>query len=284
MAADEQLKAQGPRGVAYDAPTLIKAADAKRFLWGDDAAGYVSDWIYGSSPNIHMMSFSMNVGSRFGNSADFKTYYNCHETYYCLKGEFTFHCPETGEVHLLRKGDCLHFPPDTWHWGYNFGSEECRILESLTPRLESHIEAYAKAQPWLETIHLVEPGRIHDYLPGKSPSAARATLIRPEQALREIVGQTRPMRVDILCSTAALTTATIDLYSRQQSEVVSHPGDKVLYALEGQTNVFIPGGEGIWWEMNPGDTAFIPAGTGHAFFNTSDAMAKILFSTAPAYR
>jgi hypothetical protein len=30
-------------------PTVIKAADAPRFLWGDPEAGFVSDWIYGSS-------------------------------------------------------------------------------------------------------------------------------------------------------------------------------------------------------------------------------------------
>jgi len=87
MAADPNKKAdelvpQGPRGIAYSAPTLIKAQDAKRFLWGDEDAGYVSDCIYGSSPNIHMMSFGMNVGSRFFNSPDFKTYYKCHATYY----------------------------------------------------------------------------------------------------------------------------------------------------------------------------------------------------------
>ena len=130
----EELVPQGPRGIAFDKATLIPAPSAPRFLWGDDKAGYVSDWIYGSSPKIHMMSFEMNVGARFGNSPDFKTYYNAAETYHCLKGEFTFHCPETGEVHVLNKGDTLYFPPNTWHWGYNFGSETSHILESLTPR------------------------------------------------------------------------------------------------------------------------------------------------------
>ena len=51
---------------------------------------------------------------------------------------------------MLRKGDTLYFPPNTWHWGYNFGSETCRILESLTPRTEEAIEAYAVKQPWLD--------------------------------------------------------------------------------------------------------------------------------------
>ena len=40
-----ELKPQGPRGVAYDKATKIAARHAKRFLWGDDQAGWVSDWI-----------------------------------------------------------------------------------------------------------------------------------------------------------------------------------------------------------------------------------------------
>lgn len=42
----EELVPQGPRGITFDKATLIPAALAPRFLWGDDSAGYVSDWIY----------------------------------------------------------------------------------------------------------------------------------------------------------------------------------------------------------------------------------------------
>lgn len=284
MTLEGGLRPQGPPGIAHDRPTLIKAEDAKRFLWGDERAGFVSDWIYGSSPNIHMMSFALNVGARFGNSPDFKTYYNCHETYYCLKGEFTFHCPETGEVHVLRQGDLLYFPPDTWHWGYNFGDEECRILESLTPRRTDHIEAYAAQQPMLETIRLAQEGLVHGYLPGRFKSRARATLVKPEQHIHEIVGEDHPMRVALGVSTAALTTGFVELHAGQRSQAVRHPGDKVLYQLDGQLNVHFPDEEGSWWELQPGDSAFLPAECRHVFFNTSDRRSRTLFSVAPAYR
>ncbi|MFM9843860.1 MAG: cupin domain-containing protein [Dongiaceae bacterium] len=279
-----ELKPQGPRGVAYDRPTKIAARHAKRFLWGDDQAGWVSDWIYGSSPKIHMMSFSMNIGQMFGNSPDFKTYYNCAETYYCLKGEFTFHCPETGEVHVLRRGDMLYFPPNTWHWGYNFGTEECRILESLTPRLEDHIEAYAAKQPMLKEMRGIERGLIGGFVPRNYKSKARATLIRRGDYAFEVIGTKQPMRVGIGVSTKLLTTCIADMYPGQKAEPVSHPGDKVLYVLEGQLNIHIPGGEGEWWELTEGDTAFIPGGCSHAYFNTSDARCEFLFSVAPDYR
>jgi quercetin dioxygenase-like cupin family protein len=231
-----------------------------------------------------MMSFEMNVGARFGNSPDFKTFYNAAETYHCLKGEFTFHCPQTGEVHVLRRGDTLYFPPDTWHWGYNFGSETCRILESLTPRTEAAIEAYAVRQPWLKDIRYGPREAIGNFTPGGEGGPQRARLVRPDDLLYEIVGEDKPMRVGIVCSTAMLTTAIVDLHPAQESAFLTHPGDKVLFCLEGRMNVVLPAETPNWWELSPGDAGFIPAGAAHSFHNTSDAMAKFLFSVAPDYR
>jgi quercetin dioxygenase-like cupin family protein len=66
--------------------------------------------------------------------------------------------------------------------------------------------------------------------------------------------------------------------------MIDHPGDKVLYCLAGRMNVYLPGESPNWWELNPGDSAYIPSGCRHSFFNSSDAMAKFLFSVAPKYR
>jgi quercetin dioxygenase-like cupin family protein len=281
---DQTLVPQGPPGISFNKATLIPAEKAPRFLWGDAEAGYVSDWIYGSSPSIHMMAFEMNVGARFGNSPDFKTYYNCAETYHCLKGEFTFHCPETGEVHVLRKGDTLYFPPSTWHWGYNFGSESCRVLECLTPRTEEAVEAYAKKQPPLKNIRYCRAGMIHGLTPGGQRPADRALVARAGEYSFEIVGETKPVRVGLVCSTAMLTVGIVDLFAGQEGELLSHPSDKVLYCLEGRANVFLPDDHPNWWELAAGDSGFVPATCRHAFLNTSDGKARLLFGVAPRYR
>jgi quercetin dioxygenase-like cupin family protein len=253
-------------------------------MWGDERAGYVSDWIYGSSHDIHMMSFEMSVGTRFGNSPDFKTIYNCAETYHCLKGEFTFHCPETGEVHVLKKGDTLYFPPNTWHWGYNFGAESCHVLECLTPRTEEAVEAHAKKQPWLKDARYCLAEIVGSYLPGASRKGERARLARAGDYLFEIVGDRRPMRVGLICSTDMLTVGIIDLHPGQEGELVFHPSDKVVYCLAGRANIFVPEAKPNWWELAAGDAGFLPARCRHAFFNTSDAMAKVIFGVAPNYR
>jgi quercetin dioxygenase-like cupin family protein len=280
----DELVPQGPRGISFEKPTLIPNAAAPRFLWGDERAGYVSDWIYGSSAKIHMMSFELNVVARFVYSPDFISYYFADVYYHCLKGQFTFHCPETGEVHVLERGDTLYFPPNTWHWGYNFGRETCHVLESLTPRTEEAVEAYAVKQPWLEDIRLGPQDLIGRFAPGNARGPERARLVRAGQYLYEIVGEKKPMRVGLVCSTEMLTTAIVDLYLGQESQLIDHPGDKVLYCLEGRMNVYLPGETPNWWQLEPGDSGFIPAGCRHAFFNASDAYAKFLFSVAPTYR
>jgi len=229
----EQLVPQGPRGISFERATFIANTAAPRFLWGDERAGYVSDWIYGSSAKIHMMSFEMNVGTRFGNSPDFKTYYNAAETYHCLKGQFTFHCPETGEVHVLETGDTLYFPPNTWHWGYNFGRETCHVLESLTPRTEEAVEAYAAKQPWLDKIRLGPEDLVGRFAPGGPRGAERAKLVRAGDYLYEIVGETKPMRVGLVCSTEMLTTAIVDLHPGQESELTRIPATRCSIVSRG---------------------------------------------------
>jgi quercetin dioxygenase-like cupin family protein len=108
--------------------------------------------------------------------------------------------------------------------------------------------------------------------------------VRAGEYLYEIVGEQKPMRVGIVCATEMLTTAIVDLHPSQQSETIDHPGDKVLYCLAGRMNVYLPSESPNWWELNPGDSAYIPSGCRHSFFNSSDAMAKFLFSVAPKYR
>jgi quercetin dioxygenase-like cupin family protein len=46
----------------------------------------------------------------------------------------------------------------------------------------------------------------------------------------------------------------------------------------------LPENDGEWWELVEGDTAFIPGGCRHTYFNTSDARNEFIFSVAPDYR
>jgi quercetin dioxygenase-like cupin family protein len=263
-------------------PTLIRGRDALRFLWGDDEAGLVSDWIYGSSRDIHLMSFSLGVGQRFSNSSDFKTYYDAAETYYCLKGEFTFHCPDTGEVQLLRKGDTLYIPPRTWHFGCNFGDEECRVLESLSPPIPEAVDDFAAAQKPLREIALLQKEAVGNLVGRHTAPSTRTTLIRAGEYFWHLHGTTNPIRVGLALSSELLTTGFIELHPGQRSDTLAHPGDKVIYVTDGVLNMQISDLED-WWELGPDDTCFLPANCQHSLFNCGDDRVKLLFSVAPRY-
>jgi mannose-6-phosphate isomerase-like protein (cupin superfamily) len=224
-----ELKRQVPKATKkLTEPTLIPGRAALRFLWGDEEAGFVSDWIYGSSQNIHLMSFSLSVGQRFANSSDLKTYYNAAETYYCLKGEFTFHCPETGEVQVLHKGDTLYIPPKTWHFGCNFGSEECRVLESLAPPTPQAVDEFAAAQRPLSKIALIQEDAIGKLVGKHTAPGTRTSLICSGDYFWHLHGSRNPMRVGLAVSTDLLTTGFVELHPGQRSETIQHPGDKVV--------------------------------------------------------
>lgn len=158
------------------------------------------------------------------------------------------------------------------------------MLECLTPRTEEAVEAYAKKQPPLKEIRYCLPDAIGAYTPGGTSKAGRARLVKMGDYLFEIIGGKQPMRVGLVCSTEMLTVGFIDLHPGQESDLLSHPSDKVIYGLAGRLNVYLPDASPNWWELNPGDAGFLPARCRHAFFNTSDGMAKVLFGVAPKYR
>ena len=141
-----------------------------------------------------------------------------------------------------------------------------------------------RSSRWLKEIRYGQRDLLGKFTPGKARGKQRATLMRAGDYLYEIVGETRPMRVGLVCSTDMLTVGIIDLHPGQECEFISHPGDKVIYCLEGRANVYLPDETPNWWELSQGDSAFIPGGARHAFFNTSDAMAKVIFGVAPEYR
>ena len=266
----------------YSEPAMILDRDAPRFLWGDEKAGFVSDWIYGSSDDIHLMSFALSPGQRFTNSEDLKTFYNATETYYCVEGEFTFHCPETGEVQVMRKGDFLYLPPRTWHYGYNFGTTRCRILEAITPPTPEAVELFSLDQEPPETL-LVDEGLLGSF-PENTSGSNRTVLITPRDRLSEIVGSEHPIRVDLAASTDTLTTGAVRLFPGQWSERIEHPGgDKVVFVTEGTLHVRVWNTE-EWYELDETDTCFLPKGTTHSLVNYTDDPTELVFSVAPAYR
>ena len=106
-------------------------ASAKRTRWGDEVAGFVSDWVYLRTPQLLSIVFTMAPGQSFKASGDWMPLYDAQVCEYVLAGEYTLHNPTTGEIRVVTAGQSVAFGAMSWHFGYNFSDTELRMIEWL---------------------------------------------------------------------------------------------------------------------------------------------------------
>lgn len=269
-------------------PTHLRYADVTRYLWGDPEAGEVADWIYVSSNKIHQIIFGLPPSGAFRHSSEFRTIFAADEIYYVLSGLMVIANPATGEVQRVNPGEAAFFRRDTWHHAFNYSNEPLRVLEFMAPPpAQGASGAYARTKP-----NLVASRYTQDDLLGKWPMV-RAEIERDdtlqvvrEQDLRWRLegGRGNETLVGLLCATEHLTVGKIYLRPGQHSDIQTHGGDESLLLLEGALNIFCPEKEGQqWFELNPQDGFYLPAGAPHQYYNITDKPVTLIFGVAPGY-
>lgn len=281
-----------PKGVAsFDGPQLVRRGEAARFLWGDAKSGQVADLIYGRNARISALIFKLCPGGLFRSSDTWKSYFDQHRYYYVLKGQLTIQDPQSGEVQTASAGEVIYWRGAKWHFGFNFTSEETAVLDWYAPQERApnipEIE-FAKTKPVAEPA---KPGRFdllgkwpENYLTSVQASLGSGGVVRisEREALGFIFGEDNPVLENILVSSSELTAGTVSLPAGAKSDARSHPGDKVIFALEGQTHVYLPELY-QWHELNPWDVLYIPPNTPHHYWNYTGASAKFAFMVVPKY-
>jgi uncharacterized RmlC-like cupin family protein len=59
---------------------------------------------------------------------------------------------------------------------------------------------------------------------------------------------------------------------------------RCLYVVSGTLNIHVPEAEGqVWFELNPRDGFYIPAGFDHQYYNMSGDKAEFVFGVAPDF-
>jgi quercetin dioxygenase-like cupin family protein len=271
-------------------PGAVRAADVALKLWGDDASGYVNDWIYVSNDKIQQLVFSLAPGTRFGHSERHRTNLGADELFYVLSGVLVLANPETGEVHRVEPGEAVWFGPDTWHHGVSHGTETLRVLEFFAPPpATGSSQPYANTKPYLETPTYVQD----DWLAVWPASAAEARERHTQRVLRRADVLWRleadDVLVGILLSTDRLTCGSIELLPGQQTGVRSHAGgDCAGYVVDGRLNLLLPegvdgNGGKLWFQIDSDDGFFVPAPVPYRLFNMTDRPVRLLFGVAPAY-
>jgi quercetin dioxygenase-like cupin family protein len=281
-----------PKGVAaFDRPQLVKHQDAARFLWGDAKSGQVADLIYGRNTRISALIFKLKPGGFFRSSDTWKSFFDQHRYYYVIKGQLTIQDPQSGEVVTAKAGEAIYWRGAKWHFGFNFSSEETAVLDWYAPQERApHIPEieFAKTKP------VAGPARAgREDLLGKWPelylSASDSALksggivrVCAADALGFIFGEQNPVMESVFVSSTELTAGTVSLIPGSQSDMRTHPGDKVIFNLEGQLHVYLP--ELFeWHELNAWDVLYLPPNTPHQYWNYTSTSVKFAFMVVPAY-
>ncbi|MFN8486665.1 MAG: cupin domain-containing protein [Caldilineaceae bacterium] len=272
----------------FSEPTHLAYASVTRHLWGDPEAGEVADWIYVSSDKIHQLLFGMPPGGVFRHSAEFRTIFAADEIYYVLSGIMVIANPATGEVHRVNPGEAAFFRRDTWHHAFNYSRETLRVLEFFAPPPSQGTSgAYAKTKPNLTVSKYTQ-----DELLGRWPmeraqieQSDSFRIVRDADLRWRMEGKPgNEILVGLLCATEHLTVGKLYLQPGQHSDVQLHGGDESLYLLEGTLNLWCPEKDGQrWFELQPQDGFYIPAGAPHQYYNYTDKPVTLIFGVAPHY-
>jgi quercetin dioxygenase-like cupin family protein len=277
-ATNGQAVGSSPRPT-YAGPTAIPYADAARFLWGDDEAGRVSDWIYASTDKIHMLVYALPAGGQCLHSEAYRTVFGADVTYVVLQGTLALTNPATGEVRVAEPGEAILFRRDTWHHIFAHSTEPLRVLEFFAPPPSTGTSRkYAQQQPYLDSSRYSD-----DSLLGRWPMPAQEVSLHLRREQDRLWRREGDALVGVLFSTEHLTVATLSLLPGQRSDLQTHAGDECLYVVEGVLRVHAEGAEASYVELHPGDGFYCPEGTPHQYYNVDGAPVTAVVGVAPAW-
>lgn len=271
----------------FEAPTAILYDTVTRHLWGDEASGFVADWIYVSSDKIHQLVFGLPPGASFRHSDAYRTVFAADEVLYVLCGKLVLANPENGEVHCVMPGEAAFFRRDTWHHAWNASTGDLRVLELFSPPPSQGTSgSYARSRPYLHDAQYTQDNWLGRWPAVAEEARADQTMrvIRPADMLWRLEGEERPVLVGILASTEYLTAGLARLLPGQRSDVRVHGGDMSLYVSAGTLHIHLPQQPlPAWHELSVGDGFYVPEGTPYRLFNMSAQPVEAIFGVAPAY-
>ncbi|HEX5542336.1 MAG TPA: hypothetical protein VFX60_12385 [Micromonospora sp.] len=250
----------------FDQATVIRAADAHHHLWGDpDGSGYVSDRVYVSSSDLHVLQFMLPPGGRYLHSAANPTVFAADVAYVVLSGQLILVDPEHGEVRPLRAGDIGFFRRDTWNHAFNPGTEPVKVLEFFAPPpSRGTASPYARSQPLLQTVRYRDDrwDRRWPAARAEREAAARIQAVQAGDYLYALPDSTGGHLAGTAIDTEYLTVIRGHLSAAHQGAEHVTADESLLYVTSGTLHVHLPEAEGkAWHRLTADDAVYLPVGT-----------------------
>jgi len=181
----------------------------------------------------------------------------------------------------------LHFRADTWHYGYNFGTEQVVILVAFAP-LPPDITDAAAISDLATPLTEVVGGRweLLGHWPwnaGAARSGERIRVLRRPDWLEAVHGTRQPVRVELFTATDRVTMGQLTLPPGVVTDPFTHPGDCVLVVTDGWAGLTWDD-RPEWMELGLLDGARVLAGVPYRLMNHGDRPATVVLGAAPAWR
>lgn len=248
----------------FAGPAIVRRADTAHHVWGDGDAGFVTDRVYVSSADLHVLEFQLGAGGGFKHSPANQTVFAGDVVYAVLDGVLVIADPEHGEVHRVPAGSAVLFRRDTWHHAFNPGQTTVRVLEFFAPPPSRGTASdYARHQSPPSTVTYRD-----DRYAGRWPFAQaqwqqsrRLWVLDESTALWSFAADQPTHLQGTLTDTEFLTVRTGRVEPGHIEPLRDVPEETVVVVTAGLLWVDIENaGKFTVACLSPGDAAYLPAG------------------------
>jgi mannose-6-phosphate isomerase-like protein (cupin superfamily) len=261
-------------------PTVIRRPETRGEIWGDPAMGEVTDAWYVSTDAVHMLVYAIAPGGWFGSTDEVRTIFDADQLYYVLEGTLALANPANGEVRLIEPGEAAYVGSGTWTHGFACGEGGVRVLELVSPGLESDAAvAYTRDQPPLGSATYVR-GDLHGSWPMARHEAGRTIHHLCERDLLWRLDGPDHVLSGSWVATGRVRVEMVRLRPGQRTSLAATGGETCVYVLNGCLGVRLPESERPWLELDASDGLYLPAGTLHRFQTLHTIGTRVICLTA----
>ena len=258
----------------YYEPTHIEYKKMETYMWGDEEAGKVRDWIYVSNESLHQIIFGIEPGGNFKHSDQYRTIFGADELLYVLSGVLVINNPETGETHKILQGESVFFQKDTWHHAFNYSDEYLQVLEFFSPPpITGTSGAYAKEKKLLTNLKYKRDNFLYPSEQFKNENSFK--IIRKNDYIWSLEGANQETLIATLVKTKDLDVKIINLKSSQESNVFNFKKNTTYLSLNDNLEVILD--NDIKFSLNQKDGLYFPKNTSFKIKNLNNFDVNIIF-------
>ena len=255
-------------------PTHIKYKSMETYMWGDDNAGNVKDWIYVSNQSLHQIIFGMESNGNFKHSDEYRTIFGADELLYVLSGILIINNPETGETHKITKGESVFFRKDTWHHAFNFSDEYLQVLEFFSPPpITGTSGAYAKEKKLLDNTIYNRDNIITSNTSFKNQDSFK--IIREADYVWSLAGPKQEILIGTIIKTEFLDVKMITIRGGKKSHIFEFDKNTSYLSLDDNLKVSLIN-KNSEFILNKKDGLYFPSSTSYQVENLNKFDSKII--------